>query len=165
MYCNRWCNTLMLFDRATLMRIARLLGIGQKSTYEPTQVLVDAAARDIPAILRELETYPYTARTATVPAGEKVIPAEELIRQLTRRGHVRGASAWGVYRLLERGLLDGEVTQIRIPDDRFTERVFANVGRTVFSLGDSRSSIQVLEFSDLVQAQAVVTVGLPPDRK
>jgi hypothetical protein len=147
----------MLHDVHSLQCFARLLGIGRGIAYEPTPALVDAAARDIPAVLSQLDGQLDAAPASAVPSGEKAVQATELISQLQRRGHVRAIAAWGIFRLVERGFLGAEVIQLQVLEENrapFT---------TIYRLKPPRDSIQLVEFAGLPRCAAVVTVGLPPD--
>jgi hypothetical protein len=68
---------------------------------------VEAAARDVPAALQDMpnERGPGVADPGH---GQRIVPAQRLVEELTGRGHTRGAAAWAVHRLVERGLLLAE---------------------------------------------------------
>jgi hypothetical protein len=147
----------MLFDAHSLQFFAQVLGIGQVGTYEPSPTLVTAAARDIPVVLSQLDGQPDTAPTSPAPSGEKVVLASELISHLWRRKHVRATAAWGIYRLVERGFLGAEVTELQVPEENVEP--FTTLYRTKHPWG----SVRLVESTGVARCRAVVMVGLPPD--
>jgi hypothetical protein len=108
----------MPHDEQFLREVARQLDISNASCYEPASSLVVAAAADIPVVLSQLEDNPYPDRPATVPAGEKVLPAYQLIRQLAMQGHSHGVASWAIYQLVKRGFLGAESTNVFVTEEK-----------------------------------------------
>lgn len=71
--------------------------------------LVDAAERDLPAVLQEMPNE--TGNGASDPGhGHRVVLAEKLVEAMAgQKGHGKAAAAWAIHRLAERGLLRCEV--------------------------------------------------------
>src|SRR5262245_5633358 len=101
----------------TLRHFAKTLGLGHRGAYEPSLALVDAAARDIPVVFSDSDHFSPATLQLPVPPGEIASLATALIRCLRRRGHDENVGAWGIYRLVERGLLGAEVIELMVPEE------------------------------------------------
>jgi hypothetical protein len=75
------------------------------------EAAVERAAADLPMVLQDLPNE--TGYGASAPAhGQRVVLAQRLAEELVRHGHARGAAAWGIHRLVQRGLLLAEVAVV-----------------------------------------------------
>lgn len=85
------------------------------SSFQPQQTQVNAAAADVPLVLREIpERDPYLPYGNPDPKG-MIVSAPSLISSLAKRGHDSSVASWAVYRLIERGFLGVETAVIHVP--------------------------------------------------
>lgn len=101
----------MTYDRRQLDQFAKELGVfpGQN---DPSQQLIDAAARDIAVVVKDVEATQYMPGD---PDANTVVVAGHLAAQLGKRGHNGVAASWAIYRLIELGRLGAEIAEIQLP--------------------------------------------------
>jgi hypothetical protein len=73
------------------------------------EAAIENAAKDLPAVLQEMPNE--TGYGASEPVhGQRIVLAQHLVDELARRhGHLGGAAAWALHRLVQSGLLLPEV--------------------------------------------------------
>lgn len=72
----------------------------------PDAALVDAAKREVPGILNNLESE--TNYGARPPAPHKLVEVARLMRNLADAGHPKDATQWAIHELIQGGLLEAE---------------------------------------------------------
>ncbi len=99
-----------------LAEYAEHLRIHRDSPLQPDERRVDAAAQDVPVVLRNLqERDPYLPVGNPDPNG-KIIGVHNLAAMLAMRGHDPIIASWAIYRLIERGFLGAEIAIIYVPE-------------------------------------------------
>ena len=87
----------------------RTTGLDTTPRFPPIeQHLIDAAARDVRRVLRNMSNEQLYANILPEPP-EILVRAERLIDGLSAIGHERAACAWGIHRLVQAGYLAPEV--------------------------------------------------------
>jgi hypothetical protein len=92
--------------------LGELVGINAPGFHEPVQAMIDAAARNIPRLLAEKRCSPLLAEGQQ--GTEEWVAAHHLAVEMEDAGHSEAATAWALYRLTERGFLEGEVRCCRV---------------------------------------------------
>jgi hypothetical protein len=110
----------MAYDKKSLGDFHERLRLNSMAMYEPSEASLFSAMRDLPVVLKDMETDPELA-SLDARASEILVFAEILIRLLGSRGHRPCAGAWAIYRLIERGKLFAEVRDVEPPKEPAVE--------------------------------------------
>ena len=102
-------------DARNLKEIRRHLEIDRDGSDKSQTHLIDAAAKDVPLVLKGMEREPYVP-IATPSAEEIIVTAKSLHGQLCKRGHSDRPASWGIYELIERDFLGAEIAELIFPE-------------------------------------------------
>lgn len=93
----------------------KLLHVNLQGALQPQQDQINAAAADLPLILRDLmERDVYLPHGNPDPQG-KIIAAEQLAYKVAGRGHDCQVAGWAIYQLIARGFLGAEIATVNLP--------------------------------------------------